>query len=292
MSGKRDAMREMGIDGTLPMYYEDNCFADPWLTPEVMVLIHGVAESGLVWYGWMPQMARRFRVIRPDLRGFGRSTVASADYPWSTQSFGEDIRILLDKLQVDKAHVVGAKFGGSVAVQFAADNPDRVQTLSLMGPLIKGSNTGSRVEVSSFTSVLENRGHQGFAEDSQRLRLGSTASEEQVAWWNRLMGSSDERVAGAVLRAGGGLDLTDTLPQIQAPTLVITTDRNPIHGLEWVVQWQRRLPDSELLVLPGDGYHIAASSPEVCAQQVVEFIDRVRARKADPEAAGSGSAHA
>jgi pimeloyl-ACP methyl ester carboxylesterase len=46
-------------------------------TPETAVLIHGNAESSIVWYAWMPRMGQEFRVLRPDLPGFGRSRIPS-----------------------------------------------------------------------------------------------------------------------------------------------------------------------------------------------------------------------
>ena len=67
-------MPTLNIDRDLEMYYETDCFVEPWEKPESLMLLHGCAESGIVWYDWMPLVARRFNVVRPDMRGFGRST--------------------------------------------------------------------------------------------------------------------------------------------------------------------------------------------------------------------------
>jgi pimeloyl-ACP methyl ester carboxylesterase len=106
------------------------------------------------------------------------------------------------------------------------------------------------------------------------MRLGSAATDAQISWWNQLHSASNPQVAAELTRAGGFVDLTDALKRITAPTLVITTDRNPIHALDWVVEWHRLLRNAELLVLPSDGYHVAAISPEDCAGQVHAFIQR------------------
>ena len=58
----------------LEMHYEVDDFTDPWRRPQTVLLLHGNAESGLAWYGWVPTLARRYRVVRPDMRGFGAST--------------------------------------------------------------------------------------------------------------------------------------------------------------------------------------------------------------------------
>ena len=67
----------------LDMHYEVDDFTDPWRQPETILLLHGNAESGLAWYAWVPKLARRFRVVRPDMRGFGQSTPMPRDFPWT-----------------------------------------------------------------------------------------------------------------------------------------------------------------------------------------------------------------
>ena len=72
----------------------------------------------------------------------------------------------------------------------------------------------------------------------------------------------------------GQLDVSNTLRRIQAPTLVITTEKSALASVEAVQAWQQEIPNSELLVLPGDSYHIAAAAPDQCAQRVLAFIKR------------------
>ncbi|MCU1363825.1 MAG: alpha/beta hydrolase [Acidimicrobiaceae bacterium] len=261
------------LDPTLSLYYEDDCFVEPWLTPDTVMLVHGNAESSVAWYGWMTELTARFRVLRPDLRGLGRSSAPSADYEYSTEGLALDLVHLLDALEIDSVHLVGAKFGGTVAAYVAATYPQRVSTLSLMTALIPVAETGSRLEPSSMSSRVETIGHTAFVAESERLRLGSQASEEQVRWWSELM-SSHELIAPRVLSSEFDLDMRELLPRITAPTLVVTTDGNAIARLESVMEWQRLLPHSQLLVLPSDGFHVAAIYPGECARQVVDFIAR------------------
>ncbi|HSB48590.1 MAG TPA: alpha/beta hydrolase, partial [Burkholderiales bacterium] len=72
-------------------------------------------------------------------------------------------------------------------------------------------------------------------------------------------------------------DITDALPRIRCPTLVITTEGSALGTVEEVRAWQRMIPRSELLVLPGNSYHVAASDAERCAQATLEFIKRAGA---------------
>ena len=62
--------------------YRVDDFTDPWREAGTVLLIHGNNESGLAWHGWVPHLARRYKVVRPDMRGFGDSTPMRRDFPW------------------------------------------------------------------------------------------------------------------------------------------------------------------------------------------------------------------
>jgi pimeloyl-ACP methyl ester carboxylesterase len=117
----------------LEMHYLVDDYTDPWRTPETVLLLHGNAESGRVWFGWVPHLARDFQVVRPDLRGYGDSTPMPRDYAWSIDVVVDDCLSLMDELGVDRFHLVGAKIGGTFARRLAARCPDRVRTLTLAG---------------------------------------------------------------------------------------------------------------------------------------------------------------
>lgn len=124
------------IDDTLEMHYELDDYTDPWTTPETILLVHGVADTSKAWFAWVPLLARRFRVLRPDLRGFGQSSLPPPGYPWSVAGLARDLKGLLDHLLIAAVHVVGQRVGGSVAMQFAHDYPAVTSELpaSVAGP--------------------------------------------------------------------------------------------------------------------------------------------------------------
>src|SRR5512134_1277276 len=67
----------------LEMHYLVDDYTDPWCEPETILLLHGNCESSATWYAWVPHLARHFRVVRPDMRGYGASTPVPSDFPWS-----------------------------------------------------------------------------------------------------------------------------------------------------------------------------------------------------------------
>src|SRR5437773_7395276 len=117
----------------LVMHYEIDDFTDPWRDRETILMLHGNAESSAAWYAWVPTLARRYRVVRPDMRGFGASTPMPRNFPWTLDVIIDDYCRLMDELGVERFRLVGAKIGGTIARAFAARRPARVRTLTVVG---------------------------------------------------------------------------------------------------------------------------------------------------------------
>ncbi len=257
------------IDETLSLHYELDDFTDPWTTPETILLIHGVADTSKAWFAWVPQLARRFRVLRPDLRGFGRSGVPPRDYQWSLGGLAKDMKGLLDQLQVSSVHVIGQRVGGSVAMQFAHDYPQVVKSLTVIG----GPATLKRspLNPSGWLDQVQREGVEAWARSTMARRLGDVSSAMRE-WWIKEMGSASQQTMEGIFRYVATMDITALLPRITAPTLVITSDRGALASVETVREWQVQIPNSQLLVLPSAAYHLAAAHPEECATAVLRFI--------------------
>lgn len=272
-------MPTIKIDSSLTIYYEDDCFVDPWRKPEVVLLIHGIAESSRAWIGWVPWLSREFRVLRPDLRGFGRSTIPARDFKWSINVFVEDLKNFLDKLNIDGVHIIGAKIGGSIAFKFAAEHAEYARTLTIASGPVRVRGTGGSIDLLSIADRIRTVGLQTWAGETQRARLGSEAPQEQVDWWTAMMSESDPQVCVGVTSSLDQLAVFDQLRHIQAPTLIITTDRSPLQSVETVKEAHKQIPNSEMLVIPSDSYHIAAVQPDACAQYSLKFIKKQSMKK-------------
>lgn len=257
------------------MAYRDHWFGVPWRRGVPVVMLHGVAESSEAWREWVPALAGRLRVIRPDLPGFGRSS-APATYSWTPAELAADVVKMLDTIGIDRFHLIGAKYGGSVSLQLAADYPYRVISLAVLGSPAKG-NTGGRAKLGAVSERIREVGVRGWAAESQPSRLGPEVSAEQSKWWtDELMGKADPRACAGASNAVAGMNLEDRCADITAPALVVTTDDSPLQPIAAARAYQERIPNSRLLVLPSACYHIAAVRPRECAQHVLEFIESVR----------------
>jgi pimeloyl-ACP methyl ester carboxylesterase len=89
------------IPPDLDMRYVVDDYTDPWTRPESILLLHGASESGAAWYGWVPHLSRMFRLVRPDMRGFGQSTPMPRDFPWTLDIIIDDYLRLMDALDIE-----------------------------------------------------------------------------------------------------------------------------------------------------------------------------------------------
>lgn len=268
-------MPKLRIDDDLEMHYEVDDFTDPWSEPETILMLHGNAESGAVWYGWVPHLAGRYRVVRPDMRGFGQSTAMPRDYPWSLDRIVDDYVALMQGLGLKRVHLVAAKLGGTAARRFAAQYPELVETLTVAGtpPPIRDERAAI---VREWLVDFEANGVEPWARRTMAGRLGGKFPPEGAEWWIRLMGRTATSTQLGFMAAIPTSNIVADLPRIQCPTLVITTEGSALGSVDVTRAWQQTIPRSELLVLPGDSYHVAASDPDLCARETLAFIDRAR----------------
>jgi 3-oxoadipate enol-lactonase len=266
-------MARLHIPPDLDMHYRVDDFTDPWRQPQTILMLHGNAESGLAWYAWVPKLARPYRVVRPDMRGFGDSTPMPRGYPWSLDGLARDFCLLMDHLGIERFHLVGAKIGGTIARAFAARRPERVTTLTVVGtppPL----RAGAAERVPELIRDFERHGVEYWARRNMGSRLGSAFPPEGVEWWSGFMGRTAVSTQLGFMGTIACADIRADLPRIRCPTLVITTEQSGLGSVEETRAWQRQIPDSELLVLPGDSYHVAATHAERAADATLDFIAR------------------
>jgi 3-oxoadipate enol-lactonase len=264
-------MNHVEIRPGVAMAYEDHCFAPPWTSPQTVVMVHGNAESSRAWTCFVPHLAGKYRVVRPDMPGFGASSEPPG-YSWNVDELADDLGRFLDALNIAKCHLIGAKYGGSVVMQYAIAHSDRLHSLSLFGSPVRGSGTGN-------ADKIRDLGVRGWAKATQRARLGSGASEAQIAWWtDDLMGKTNQRAAYGASSARIDMELEQDLSRIACPTLIVTTQESGLQSVVAVEAYAKQIADERVVVLPGDCYHIAAAAPDLCADHLLQFLQEISAR--------------
>ncbi len=147
------------VNGTR-LYYEMAGEGEP------IVMIHGLGWDTRSWDNQFAEFAKQYKVIRYDMRGFGKSDMPT-DQPYA---HADDLKALLDHLDVNAAHVIGHSFGGEIAINFALAYPEATRSLVLIEPDIQGAQglppPMTPEEEASFAAVfaaLDKGDHAGAA---------------------------------------------------------------------------------------------------------------------------------
>ena len=248
---------------------KDIFVADTGTGPPV-VLLHGggPGASGMSNYSRnIEPLAQHFRVIVPDMPGYGRSA-KGVDGSDPFGYLADHIRGMLDVLGIDRAHLVGNSYGGSCALRLALDTPHRVDKLVLMGPGGVGTTRG--LPTAGLKSLLGYYGGDGPSLDKLRTFIrtylvydGDAVPESLIE--SRYQSSIDpEVVANPPLQRPSGLrtlwrmDFTRDrrLTRLSTPTLVIWGRDDKVNKPSGAAMLGRRMPNADVLLTANTGHWV------------------------------------
>jgi len=248
------------------LYCRTDDYTDPWARPKVLLCVHGLGESAGVWRGWVPHLARDYRVVRFDVRGFGRSTPMPADYQWSMERICRDLIEVMDHIGERQVHLLGAKSGGTMTMKFTADHGDRVLTLSASGGAVKGTQTQAWIE------HIESKGVRDWAAATMAARFGTMLPPEAIPWWVELTAKTPITTLQSYLRWVPTIDITEDVRRIRCPMLAIAPTDGKLRPVAETTGWVRSIPNVRLELIEGDGWHVGGAKPDPCARAVHAFL--------------------
>ena len=261
---------------------------------EVLLLIHGMAGSSQTWRAILPQLAKKYRVIAPDLLGHGQSAKPRTDY--SLGAFAVGLRDLLDELGVESATVVGQSLGGGVAMQFLYQHPDYCRRLVLI------SSGGLGPDVGLILRLLAAPGAEfvmPVIAPSPVLRAGNAVkswlssaglrSPRGAEMWSAYSSFGDAETRQAFLRTlrsvvdyrGQAVSALNRLNLREGlPILAIWGEEDNIIPVDHAYAALEARPDCRLEILPGVGHFAQVEAPDKVIELLGEFISTTE--PADP----------
>ena len=268
-------MPTLRLDQDVELYYVDDDFTDPWRPAPTMLLQHGFSRSGRFWYNWVPLLAHEFRVLRPDMRGMGRSTMAEEKYEPSLETFADDARRLLDHLGIEQVVFVGESFGGIIGLKFAHAYPERTRALVLCNTpcRLPQADLRRRFAGGGDWDATMGQGIGAWSSSTIGMRLDTRVAPPGLAEWYV---SEMDRTSPIIGRKLQGyletLDFSPHLKEVQVPTLLLVGEESPTSTLEQQQYMAEQIPNCRLEVYPRLGHGINVLRPEWCVERLREFL--------------------
>mgnify|MGYP002700670680 FL=1 len=252
------------IDGNSIRYIEEGT------SKENLLLIHGLGASAERWEHVIPQFAKNYRVLVPDLIGFGLSDKPLVDY--TTDYLSDFIRKFLKKLNIDSVIIIGSSLGGQIGAEFTYQNNSMVKKLVLISPsgIMKhstpaldayvmaalypsDSSASNAFQIMSGSKNIDKKTIKGFV---QRMKLPNA----KMAFMSTLLGLKDAEI------------ISEKLISIKSPTLIIWGENDPIIPIKYAQSFVSEIDDCRFVKMENCGHTPYVEAPDKFYKIVSDFL--------------------
>ena len=235
-----------------------------------IVLVNSLGTDLRMWDPQIALLSRSLRVVRFDCRGHGGSDVPEG--PYTIERFGLDLLVLLDTLQIERAHLCGLSLGGMIALWFALQYPERVARAVF-------ANTATRIgTVESWNARIDavRTGGMAAVRDavlarflSEEFRQRHPEVTRQIA---EMIEATNPRGYIGACEALRDTDLREMIPAIRVPSLIIAGELDESTPPLQAQELHTTIMGSELVVF-GEAAHLSnVEQPETFSQCILAFL--------------------
>jgi len=256
------------VNGTT-LYYEVAGSGEP------LVLVHGNFGDCRHWDYNFRELARKFKVIRYDVRGYGRSDSSPKGFQYKDHA---DLKALLDYLGIKKAHIAGFSMGSGIVINFALEYPEMCKSLIPVGPWVCGYTPSTIQEFSrdfgQIPSIIEQGGTDAAAEQLIKFPIfKADASSDEV---KEFISEVAKNYSFLHWTGEGPVriepDAVNMLDRIKVPTLIITSEYDINACLEIAGLLDEKIENSMMVIIPGATHFMMMDKPQEFNNALVNFI--------------------
>jgi pimeloyl-ACP methyl ester carboxylesterase len=236
-----------------------------------LVFVHGAGEDGRLWQPQLAALADEFTVVAWDEPGAGRSSDIPADFV--LPEYADCLVALIEGVALGPAHVVGLSWGGTVVLELYRHHPELVATLILVDTYAGWKGSLPEEEVRARVEGVH-RMLAAPAEEFDPTLPGLFAGDppaEVVPLLEEMAAAVRPESFRVALLAMAEADQRDLLPRITVPTLLIWGEQDVRSPLSVAHQFERAIPDTQLVVIRGAGHVSSLERPEEFNAAVREF---------------------
>lgn len=243
-----------------------------------VVLVHGHPFDRSMWNPQVAPLRERFRVIAPDLRGYGESPATPGTV--TIRELAADVESLLDGLEVGKYAAVGLSMGGLVAMELALARPASMWALGLVATTAQPLTETERRERLTLADALEAHGMDRAADAMGSRLLGPSAPADLAATVDRMMRRNNPKGAAAALRGRAQRpDYRPLLKQLDIPTFICVGTADTSSTADVTRELRDCFATPLELTLPEVGHLPNLESPDVFNRELLTFLEAARGRR-------------
>ena len=239
----------------------------------VVLMSNSLMSNYDMWDRTVPALTDRYRVLRYDTRGHGRSSVTPG--PYSIEMLADDAVGLLDALGIARAHVVGLSMGGMIAQQLGARYPERVFSLAVCD---SASEMPPRAMWEERLRIAGEQGIAGLVDATIKRWFTASfieRSPQEIAKVRAFVMGTPAAGYQACAAAVRDMAQTTMLLKVKAPTLVLTGRQDPACTVEQSIVMHRMIEGSKLVILEDAAHLSNIEQPGAFNAALREFMDRV-----------------
>ena len=243
-----------------------------------VTLVHAFPLSHKMWQPQIELLKDSYRVVAPDLRGFGQTDAGDGQY--TLEFFVDDLIELLDHLKIPKTVVCGLSMGGYIVLRAIERNPERFSGLVLCDTRSEADSNEAKIKRAGAIKTVKTQGVAAFADGFVKTVLTpqTFAARPQLvtAVKNLVQASSPIGIGAALLAMASRTDTTASLPKIGVPTLILVGEQDALTPPAAAQSMHSKIPNAELHILPNAAHMSNLENPHEFNQHLLAFLKELR----------------
>jgi pimeloyl-ACP methyl ester carboxylesterase len=242
-----------------------------------MLFVHGFPLNSAMWQPqieYLSSAQSAYRVIVPDLRGFGASAVPEG--PYLMETFADDLAALLDTLGLNQVVLGGLSMGGYIAFACMRRYAERVRALVLCDTRSAADSAEAQAGRETNAQLVEREGVGALVDKMLPALLAPQASGDVQSYVRAIALRNDPKgIAGALRGMARRADATDLLPQIRVPTLIVVGAQDSLTPPDVAHAMQSSIPNSWVVEIPAAGHVPPLENPTAFNAALRAFLSQI-----------------
>lgn len=256
--------KSISIDGNSIRFLEEGD------SNQVLLLIHGLGASAERWEHVIPLFSKKYRVIVPDLIGFGHSEKPSVDY--TTEYFADFMYKFISKIQIKNFSIIGSSLGGQIGAEFTSNHNDLVKKLILVSPsgIMKHSTPALDAYIMAALYPNDESATMAFQTMSGKTNIDKNMVSSfvermqmpnaKMAFMSTLLGLRDAEI------------ITKKLGMITTPTLIVWGENDPVIPIKYSESFVSSINDCRFYKMVKCGHTPFVEDPNGFFDLVSDFL--------------------